>query len=92
MIATDTSTWVTQITELLTGLRLTVARAGDSTVITWPATAVAEFQLQRSDLLGPGAVWSPVPQNVTLSDGVATVVVPDSGSTGFFRLVSTSTP
>ena len=92
MIATDTSTWVTQITELLTGLRLTVARAGDSTVITWPATAVAEFQLQRSDLLGPGAVWSPVPQNVTLSDGVATVVVPDSGSTGFFRLGSTSTP
>ena len=59
MIAIGRSTWATQITELLTGLQLTIGLSGTNAVITWPAGAATPLQLEGSPALGPTPSWRP---------------------------------
>jgi hypothetical protein len=86
MIATDTSTWTTQITELLTGTRLQMSHAGTNLILTWPTSA--NSQLQASTTLGPSALWQTAPEPTASSNGVTTVVIPVSSTNAFFRLVT----
>lgn len=57
----------------------------NSLTITWGTTATNWF-LESSPVLGPGAVWTPVPATPTLQNGRYQVTVPISGDTSYFRL------
>jgi len=85
-IATGDSTWTTQITEIITGLALSITSVGDRVVISWPAAAT-EYQLQSSSTLNP-TDWSPVSQAPTVNDGIASVSLPAIGAPTFFRLAA----
>jgi hypothetical protein len=95
MIAIGTTTWATQITELImssdTPPQLTVAAAGQSLVISWPATG-SVYQLQTSPSLGAAASWTPIGQNPAVQNNSSSVVLPVSDTQAFFRLVSSSGP
>jgi hypothetical protein len=82
----DRSTWATQITELLTNVRLSVSLDGGNVVISWPASAV-NAHLQFSPTLPPTGQWEPVTQTPTIVGGESIVTLPVSGAEGYFQLV-----
>ncbi len=81
----DSSTWSTQITELITrtpGLSLTLN--GTNLVLSWPATA--GYQLQSTPGLGPASAWTVVTRTPTLQGGNSMVIIPTDSGSAFFRL------
>jgi hypothetical protein len=85
MIAVSTSSWSTQITELLTAYPvLSIAATGTNVVVSWPGTT-GVFNLETSPSLGP-ANWTPATQGLFLTNGQVSVVLPASSAAQFFRL------
>lgn len=64
---------------------LTITRAGNTVVFTWP-NAVGNFLLQESPSLGTPS-WSNVPATVDLVGGRNQAVVPEQAGDRFFRLL-----
>ncbi len=93
MIASGSSTWVTQITELITGPspgpRITAVATPQGLVVSWPATD-GGYQLESSPSLGPTATWTPVAQTPTLQNNVNSVTLDATNAQAFLRLHSTS--
>jgi hypothetical protein len=85
MIAASTSSWSTQITELLTAYPvLSIAATGTNVVVSWPGTT-GVFNLETSPSLGP-TNWTPVSQGLFLTNGQVSVAVPAGSAAQFFRL------
>lgn len=85
--ASGSSTWSTQITELITSpLTLTVSLVDTNLVVSWPAMAIG-FQLQSVPSLTTTNTWMPVTQSPLATNGQFTVSVPVSDQQAFFRLV-----
>lgn len=86
MLPSSSSTWATQITELIVRPPLSIVSTDTNVTLSWPLFAV-NYQLQAStDLVGP---WSPVLQTVSTNGGQFTVTVPQNGGQQFFRLAET---
>jgi hypothetical protein len=58
-------------------------KAGNSLVLSWPATA-AGYTLESAGALG--GAWSPVSQTIVVEGGRNTVTVPLSGGAAFYRV------
>jgi len=84
MYPSGADTWSTQITELRTGVQLSVALAGTNITIAWPETAVA-FNLESNTNLST-TNWTVVPQNLSTNAGQVSVLAPLAGRAKFFRL------
>ncbi|HTL18865.1 MAG TPA: hypothetical protein VL793_16630 [Patescibacteria group bacterium] len=82
-IATGSSVWSTQVTELLTGApTLSFASAGNQLLLSWPGTP---FILQTaSDLANPS--WTPITVNLSTNNDVVTAQLPMNSLQAFFRL------
>jgi hypothetical protein len=93
MIPVGSSTWATQITELITGTgaapKLILASAGQSLTLSWPSTA-AGYQLQTSPVLGPAATWTSVSQTPAVQNNVNLLTLTPSTNQAFYRLLSPS--
>jgi len=59
--------------------------SGSGLALSWPSYAVG-FVLQSSPVLGPGAVWSPVPAAPVLSSDAWRVTLSGDTPTAFYRL------
>jgi hypothetical protein len=88
-IAVGSSDWATQITEIITGVHLSVSVSGDNLVLSWPASAT-DYQLQASPTILPSANWTTITQGVTVVGNTATITLPANSNTGFFRLAQVS--
>jgi hypothetical protein len=87
MYPTDTTTWATQITELIIGApRLTVILNDTSVILAWPITA-SGFQLQRRSDLTLTAGWLSVTNTPMINANQLTVELPIDDRQSFFRLV-----
>ncbi|HEY2082666.1 MAG TPA: hypothetical protein VGI88_07750 [Verrucomicrobiae bacterium] len=85
----DFGIWSTQVTELIAAQplpQLAIAPAGTNVLISWPSSA-AGFQLQSNTNLVSAASWMPVSQTLSTNGNVISVLVPESGSQQFFRLI-----
>ncbi len=86
MYAAGSSTWATQISELiLSPVTVGIELVGSDVVITWPSAATG-FQLQWAPTLGPTATWSPVSQTPTTSGNQLSLTIPASDQQAYFRL------
>ncbi len=84
MLPLTSSTWATQITEILVRPPLSIVATDTDVTLSWPAFAVS-YQLETSsDISGP---WSPVLQTVSTNADQFSVTVPQNGLQQFFRLV-----
>jgi hypothetical protein len=96
MVAVGVTTWITQITELITGTptnaapRLAISEAGADIVLSWPASTT-NFLLQSSLNIGTNSAWSAVAQAPIVTNNLNAVLVPASTNAEFFRLISGST-
>jgi hypothetical protein len=88
MFAADTTTWSTQITQLLTSPspRLSIANTSTNLLLSWPVTAVP-FQLKSTPSLTGASSWSPVTAATVTNGNTVLALVPASGSGAFFRLL-----
>ena len=85
MYPSASSTWSTQITELLTAVpKLAIARAGTNVVLSWPGTAIA-FNLQSKTNLS-GTNWVIVTGTFPATNGLVYAQVPVTPGLKFFRL------
>jgi hypothetical protein len=84
--AVTSSTWATQITELLTGVRLSITATRNGIVISWPATAT-NAQLQSTLTLPAANGWLPVDQTPIITGAQAAVTLPLSAGAAYYRLV-----
>jgi hypothetical protein len=85
----DYGIWSTQISELIAAQPLpplAIAPAGTNVLISWPSSA-AGFQLQSNTNLVSANSWMPVSQTLSTNGNVISVLVPESGSQQFFRLI-----
>jgi hypothetical protein len=85
----DYGIWSTQISELIAAQplpQLAIAPAGTNVLISWPSSA-AGFQLQSNTNLVSANSWMPVSQTLSTNGNVISVLVPESGSQQFFRLI-----
>jgi hypothetical protein len=83
MLPFTSSTWATQITEILVLPPLSIVSTDTDVTLSWPLFAV-NYQLQSSpDITGP---WTPVLQTVSTNANQFSVTVPQNGSQQFFRL------
>jgi hypothetical protein len=82
------STWSTQITELILSSEvvLDITRGQNETILTWPASATG-FQLQFTPALSATTSWTAVSASPTMVGNLFQVVVPDSSTQGFYRLI-----
>jgi hypothetical protein len=86
MYAASSSTWATQITELIaTPLVLSISRLGASMLLSWPGAAT-EYQLQVKSNLS-STTWATIPQPPTLIHDRFTVSLESPGESQFFRLI-----
>lgn len=87
LIASGSSAWSTQITEIRTDHNPTLAIAASATQVTvsWPATTI-QFALEWSTDPSSAAVWTPVSQAATIANGVASVRLAPEPGAQFFRL------
>jgi hypothetical protein len=87
MFPSDTNVWSTQITELITSQRVSLAiqRAGTNIILSWPSD-FANYQLQSTTNLMAGSVWTNVTQLPQTNDSLLSLTVPHSASRQFFRL------
>jgi hypothetical protein len=67
---------------------LTLARAGSSDNVSWPAS-FAGYVLQTTPALNP-ANWQNAPQPPATNNGSIVVTVPTSGAQGYYRLLLTN--
>jgi hypothetical protein len=87
--AAATTTWATQITQLLTSPspQLTIANTGTNLLLSWPVTTVP-FALQSASGLAANAPWSSA-GSVTVTNGnTVSTTLPISQTGEFFRLVA----
>ena len=83
MLPNSSSTWATQITEILVLPPLSIVSTDTNVTLSWPLFA-ANYQLQSSaDLTG---AWSPVLQTVSTNGNQFMVTLPQNSSQQFFRL------
>lgn len=68
-----------------TNVSLTATSAGGEIILTWPATS-SLVNVMSSPTLGPGAHWSAVIGNLSVSAGKYQMTVPATDSARFFRL------
>lgn len=86
MFPSGPAAWSTQITELITRqLVLTITSANTNILLSWPSAATG-FQLQFPAVPSSASAWTPVTQSPTTTNDLFTVLLPASGSQGFFRL------
>lgn len=82
-IATGTSVWSTQVTELLTGIpQLRMSANGGNLQLTWSGTL---FSLETTPSLA-SPTWTTVNQGFSTNNGVVTAQLPLNTAAGFFRL------
>ncbi len=85
MYPTNSNTWCTQITELLTAVpSLSIASAETNILLSWPGTAIP-FDLESTDSL-ESPHWTPVSGPSSASNGVVSVQLPAIPGPQFFRL------
>jgi hypothetical protein len=85
----SSSTWSTQITELLATIpipSLSIARSNNNMELSWPASVLG-FQLEATTNLSTPN-WSQVSQSASNINGQAVVQIPVTPSAVFFRLHS----
>ena len=86
MYPSGTRAWSTQITELLTSMpQLSIARAGDKLIVSWPGT-VTEFNLESSPNLRSTSNWTRVLQSLSTNNGRTEIQLPLPAGANFFRL------
>jgi len=82
-IPTGTTTWATQVTEILTGNpQLLVSSSGQTLQLTWSGTL---FTLETTPRLSSPS-WGSVTQGALTNKGVVTVRLPMTQGLAFFRL------
>jgi hypothetical protein len=85
MYPSDSSTWSTQITELLTAVPiLSIASVETNILLSWPGTAIP-FDLETTDDLA-SSNWTVVSQPSNSANGVVSVQLPAIAGPQFFRL------
>jgi phosphoribosylanthranilate isomerase len=86
MYASDSETWTTQITELITvpQLLLDIKPAGTNVTISWPL--VTGFRLQSATNLAGSVNWSNVAQSPVTNNGRLVVTAAATPRQQFFRL------
>ena len=79
--------WSTQITELLTASipKLSIARANNLAVVSWPATPIA-FNLESNTDLTATNGWVVITQNLSTNNGQVYFQIPATNAATFFRL------
>src|SRR6185503_3858923 len=83
MLPITSSSWATQITEILVLPPLAIVSTDTDVTLSWPLFAV-NYQLQSStDITGP---WTAVSQTASTNGNQLTVTVPQNGLQQFFRL------
>ena len=89
MFPSDSETWATQITELITtpDLLLSIRRSGTNVTLYWPI-AFPAFHLQSNTNLVSAASWTNVTQTVVTNGFELDVTLPATASRQFFRLRS----
>lgn len=86
MVPTARSTWVTQITEIITSApALNVGLSGTNAVLSWPAYA-STMQLQANANLTNSAAWANVTQSLATNGSQVNVTLPATNTANFFRL------
>lgn len=65
---------------------LTIALVGSDAVITWPTSAGAGFELERSAILGAGASWSGTGLPAPIVDGSSYKVTVPATNSYYYRL------
>ena len=85
MLPRDSTTWMTQITEIIVTPQLSLASAAPGVNLSWPLFA-ANYQLQSTTNL-PGG-WSPILQSPTTNSDNFSLSVPTSAGQQFFRLAA----
>jgi hypothetical protein len=87
-IPVGTTTWATQITQLLTSpLRLAFAQSSGNLQLSWPLQA-ANFNLQGTADPTSSGGWGPVNQPRATNGSIISVQVPMTAAGQYFRLIS----
>jgi hypothetical protein len=86
--AVGSTTWATQITQLLTSPspQLSIASAGGNLLLSWPMTTVPFQLLSAPNLADPNA-WAAVTPTPSTNGATVSVLVPAASTSAFFRLV-----
>jgi hypothetical protein len=71
--------------------RLSAQAAGPNLVLSWPS-AIGDFVLEKSPVLGRSANWQPVAATPALVNGQNQVTVPLAGAASFYELLVTNVP
>jgi hypothetical protein len=88
--AAGSTTWATQITQILTTPSpvLSIANTSAGVLLSWAVTEVP-FQLQSVPALPAVASWSQVQQSLTTNGNIVSALVSPTNTGAFFRLVQT---
>lgn len=85
MYPSGSSTWSTQITELLTAVpTLSITHTATSVTLAWPGTAIAFNLLSNTNLASTN--WTLVTGNFSATNGLVYAQVPITAGSRFFRL------
>jgi len=87
MYPADSTTWATQITELIAAPQetLAIAPSGTNVVLSWPGDACGYHLQSTLDLSNPD--WRCVPQYPILTNGQFTLTLPANNRSILFRLI-----